>query len=84
MLFRSGHPHCVDAIINREVALVINTTTDARAIRDSFTIRRTALTREVPYFTTVQAARAAADGIAALRRRGLDVKPLQGYHRGHA
>jgi carbamoyl-phosphate synthase large subunit len=78
---REGRPHCVDAIINGEVTLVINTTTDAAAIRDSFSIRRTALTRDLPYFTTVQAARAAAQAIAALRARPLDVRPLQEYHR---
>jgi carbamoyl-phosphate synthase large subunit len=78
---KQGRPHCVDALINGEIAMVINTTTDAQAIRDSFSIRRTALQRDVPYFTTVQAARAAAAAIASLRGSALDVRPLQEYHR---
>jgi carbamoyl-phosphate synthase large subunit len=75
-----GRPHCVDALVNGEIALVINTTVGAQAIRDSFSIRRTALTRDVPYFTTIAAARAAAQAIAALRRGALDVRSLQEYH----
>ena len=75
-----GRPHCVDAIINGDVAMVINTTSEGQAIRDSFSIRRTALTREVPYVTTVRAARAAAEAIASLRAHRLDVCSLQEYH----
>jgi carbamoyl-phosphate synthase large subunit len=75
-----GRPHCVDAIVNGEIALVVNTTVGAQAIRDSFSIRRTALVRDVPYFTTIAAARAAAQAIAALRRGALDVRSLQEYH----
>jgi carbamoyl-phosphate synthase large subunit len=71
----------VDAIINGEVAMVINTTnSDPASVRDSFSIRRSALVRDLPYFTTVQAARAAASAIAALRSGVLDVRPLQEYH----
>jgi carbamoyl-phosphate synthase large subunit len=72
-----GHPHCVDAIADGKVALVFNTVSGAQATRDSFSIRRTALVKDVPYFTTVAAAKAAAQAIAALRRGALDVKPLQ-------
>ena len=76
-----GRPHCVDAIVNGEFALVINTTTSGgQAIRDSFSIRRTALTKDVPYFTTMAAARAAALAIASLKRGALDVRSLQEYH----
>jgi len=76
-----GHPHCVDAIHAGQIALVINTTTaNAQSIRDSFSIRRTALVKDVPYFTTIAAARAAALGIQALKRGALDVRALQEYH----
>ena len=61
-------------------ALVVNTTSAGQAIRDSFSLRRSALTRDVPYFTTIAAARAAALAIAALRRGALDVRSLQEYH----
>jgi carbamoyl-phosphate synthase large subunit len=75
-----GRPHCVDRILDGDVAMVINTTTGAQAIKDSFSIRRTALVKDVPYFTTLAAARAAALAIAALRRGELDVRSLQEYH----
>jgi carbamoyl-phosphate synthase large subunit len=77
---KQGRPHCVDAIVNGEIVMVVNTTVGGQAIRDSFSIRRTALIKDVPYFTTVAAARAAALAIAALRRGGLDVRSLQEYH----
>jgi carbamoyl-phosphate synthase large subunit len=75
-----GRPHCVDAIVNGEFSIVINTTSAGQAVRDSFSIRRTALTKDVPYFTTIAAARAAALAIASLRRGALDVRSLQEYH----
>ncbi|MCA1662736.1 MAG: carbamoyl-phosphate synthase large subunit, partial [Myxococcales bacterium] len=75
-----GRPHCVDAIVNGEFSLVINTSSVGQAIKDSFSIRRTALTKDVPYFTTVAAARAAALAIASLKRGALDVRSLQEYH----
>ncbi|MDE2181749.1 MAG: carbamoyl-phosphate synthase large subunit [Alphaproteobacteria bacterium] len=74
---REGRPHIVDAIKNGEVQLVFNTTQGARAISDSMSIRRTALTMKVPYYTTMAGAAAAAEAIAALRASSLDVRPLQ-------
>ncbi|MBL4692115.1 MAG: carbamoyl phosphate synthase large subunit, partial [Magnetovibrio sp.] len=74
-----GRPHCVDAILSDEVQLVVNTTHGAQAISDSFTIRRSALTNNVPHYTTVAGALAAASAIEALRAGTLDVKPLQDY-----
>ncbi|HYG87461.1 MAG TPA: carbamoyl phosphate synthase large subunit, partial [Azospirillum sp.] len=77
-----GQPHIVDAMINGEVALVINTTEGAQALADSFSLRRTALTYNIPYYTTVAGARAAVEGIAALRNGSLEVAPLQSYLSG--
>ncbi len=78
---KEGSPHCVDGIAEGKMALVINTTSnDPQAILDSFSLRRTALTKNLSYFTTVQAARAATAAIAALRRGPLDVRRLQEYH----
>ncbi|HEU0265431.1 MAG TPA: carbamoyl phosphate synthase large subunit, partial [Geobacterales bacterium] len=74
-----GRPHIVDAIKNGEIVMVINTTQGAEAVRDSFSIRRSTLMQNVAYFTTIAGARAAADGIAALRHEELGVKPLQEY-----
>ncbi len=74
-----GRPHCVDAIRSGEVQLVINTTSGAQSVADSFEIRRSALTHGVPHYTTIAGARAAVHAIAALRADTLDVAPLQSY-----
>ncbi len=77
-----GQPHVVDAMINGDVQLVFNTTDGAQAIRDSFSLRRTALVNNIPYYTTVAGARAAVEAIAALKAGRLEVAPLQSYLRG--
>ncbi|MBC9176275.1 carbamoyl-phosphate synthase large subunit [Pseudoroseomonas ludipueritiae] len=74
-----GRPHCVDAIRNGEVQLVINTTGSGAAVTDSFDIRRGALTTGVPHYTTMAGARAAVHAIAALKAGTLDVAPVQAY-----
>jgi len=74
-----GRPHVVDALKNGEIHLVFNTTDGARALADSMSIRRTALTLKVPYYTTIAGAAAAAEAIAALRQGELGVRPLQAY-----
>ena len=74
-----GRPHCEDALLNGEVQLVINTTEGAQAIADSFSIRRSAVMNNVPHYTTMTAAKAAVDGIAALMTAALEVAPLQAY-----
>ncbi|MCC7386850.1 MAG: carbamoyl-phosphate synthase large subunit [Deltaproteobacteria bacterium] len=76
-----GRPHIVDAIVNGEVQLVFNTTVGKAAIRDSFSIRRQALTSNVPYFTTSTAAAAATGAIEALRAGELVPRALQDYVR---
>ncbi|HET8729452.1 MAG TPA: carbamoyl-phosphate synthase large subunit [Alphaproteobacteria bacterium] len=74
-----GQPHIVDAMIDGAVHLVFNTTDSAQAIRDSFSLRRTALVNNIPYYTTVAGARAAVEAIAALKSGRLEVAPLQSY-----
>jgi carbamoyl-phosphate synthase large subunit len=79
---REGRPHIVDAMKSGEVQLVFNTTEDAKAIADSFELRRTALTNSIPYSTTVAGARAAVKAIEALNSDDLAVAPLQSYFSG--
>ena len=74
-----GRPHIVDAIKNGEVQLVFNTTEGAQALADSMSLRRAALMMKVPYYTTVAGARAAVEGIDAIRRGQLEVTSLQSY-----
>jgi carbamoyl-phosphate synthase large subunit len=79
---REGRPHCVDRMLDGDVQLVMNTTAGAQAIKDSFDIRRTALVRGIPYYTTLSAARAAVGAIAELRAGRLEVRSLQEYQHG--
>ncbi|MEO4041246.1 carbamoyl-phosphate synthase large subunit [Hoeflea sp. CAU 1731] len=74
-----GRPHVEDAIRNREIQLVVNTTSGAKAMSDSKSLRRAALMQKVPYFTTMAGAQAAAEAIAALKAGNLEVRPLQSY-----
>ena len=79
---REGRPHVVDAMKSDQIQLVINTTEDAKAIADSFELRRTALINAIPYFTTMAGAKAAVQAIAALDCGQLEVAPLQAYFKG--
>ncbi|HUI34421.1 MAG TPA: carbamoyl-phosphate synthase large subunit, partial [Stellaceae bacterium] len=76
---REGRPDIVDEMRSGRIQLVFNTTEGAQAIADSFSLRRTALTHNIPYYTTVAGARAAVQAIGALRRGSLEVAPLQSY-----
>ncbi|MEM1106976.1 MAG: carbamoyl-phosphate synthase large subunit [Pseudomonadota bacterium] len=72
-----GQPHIVDAMINGQVQLVFNTTQGVQSLKDSKSIRRTALVRAIPYFTTLAASIASVRAIEALRGGPLGVRPLQ-------
>ncbi len=78
-----GSPHCVDAIENGEVQLVFNTSQGARAIRDSYAIRRSSLLQNIPYFTTMAAALAAVEALEAWAMTAggpPQVRSLQEWH----
>lgn len=70
-------PHIVDRMKNGDIQLVFNTTSGQQSLQDSFTLRRTALMQNIPYYTTVAAAKAAAAAIAELAQTGYEVKSLQ-------
>jgi len=76
---QEGSPHIAEQIKEGKVAMVINTPTDAHSHADSFLIRRCALDYQIPYFTTIAGAEAAAEGIEYLKERDFDVKALQDY-----
>jgi carbamoyl-phosphate synthase large subunit len=76
-----GSPHTADRIEAGDVALVINTVgPNPQAVEDSRSLRRAALMQGVPYCTTLAAARASADAIAALRAGSIGVRSLQEIH----
>ena len=72
-----GRPHAVDVMLSGDIQLVFNTAKGASAIKDSFSLRQTALTNKIPYYTTVSGSRAAGQAIRAMRKGQLDVKSLQ-------
>ena len=74
-----GRPHIVDSMKNGDVQLVFNTTEGAQSYRDSFSIRRTALQQDIPYYTTVAGAKATILAIRRLKDGDLEVRPLQSY-----
>ena len=75
-----GRPHIVDRILDGDVDLVFNTTEGWQSLKDSHSIRTTALQRKVPYFTTAAASLAAARAIEAVRGHALEVASLQSYY----
>jgi carbamoyl-phosphate synthase large subunit len=63
-----GRPHIVDMLVNDQISLVINTVEEKRsAIQDSYAIRRAALNDQIPTYTTIAGARAAALGMQGMR-----------------
>lgn len=76
-----GRPNIVDSIINSEIDLIINTTVGKQSIIDSFSIRRTAIDRQIPYVTTIRGAAAVVKAIEALKERKVNVRPIQLYYR---
>jgi carbamoyl-phosphate synthase large subunit len=75
-----GRPHIVDRLLDGDVQLVFNTTEGWQSLKDSQSIRATAVARKVPYFTTAAASIAAARAISALRGAALEVGSLQAYY----
>jgi len=74
-----GRPHIVDMLKNDEIALVVNTVEEKRAaIQDSYVIRRAALVDQIPTYTTLAGARAAAIGMRVMR--GLVPYSIQQLH----
>ena len=76
-----GRPNVVDTIVNGEIDLIINTTIGKQSITDSFSIRRSALDKQLPYVTTMRGAWAVAKAIEALKKTEIGVKPIQQYYK---
>src|SRR5262249_36747313 len=73
-------PNVIDLMKRGDIALVFNTPEDGRARKDSAVIRRTAVTQNIPYYTTMDGAQAAVGGIEALLKGEITVQTLQDYH----
>ncbi len=77
---QEGRPHALDLLKNGEIHLVINTPSGATPRADEVRIRTTAVYTNTPIMTTLSGAKAAALGIAAVKRNGYAVKTLQEFH----
>ncbi len=73
-------PNVVDAIINKEIDLVINTPSGLETVQDSQLLRQTTLLYGIPYTTTMAGARAMVLAIAERAGKGISVKSIQEYH----
>jgi len=80
MKLMEGRPNVIDLLKNKEIQLVINTPSGAAPREDEVKIRTTAIYTGTPIMTTLSGAKAAARGIAALKKSGYGVKTLQEYH----
>ena len=77
---QEGRPNAIDLLKNKELQLVINTPSGATPREDEIKIRTTAVYTGTPIMTTISGAKAAARGIAALKKSGYGVKTVQEYH----
>jgi carbamoyl-phosphate synthase large subunit len=77
---KEGRPNVVDLIKGQLVQLIVNTPHGAEPWFDEKAIRRAAVTNRIPTITTMAAAWAAAEGIAALQRNEVNVRSLQQWH----
>ena len=75
-----GRPNAVDLMKNKEVQLIVNTPAGQSPREDEVKIRTTAVYTNTPIMTTISGAKAAALGIAALKKSGYAVKTVQEYH----
>ncbi len=76
-----GRPHIVDLIKNKEIHFIINTVGGALAQKDSFSIRQSALQYKVPFTTTISGAIAVVEAIETLKKKKVNIKSIQEYHR---
>jgi carbamoyl-phosphate synthase large subunit len=74
-----GRPNVADAITNGQIQLVINASIGRRPTQDAYTLRQNAIRYNIPYATTIAAARAMTEAIRALQQNTLSVKALQDY-----
>jgi carbamoyl-phosphate synthase large subunit len=77
-----GRPNVVDMIKNEEIDLIINTPAGKISKDDAYSIRQAAVRYHIPIMTTIPAARAAINGLLAVKSRNqMSVKPIQEYHK---
>ena len=66
-------------MLSNDIQLVINTVEGTTSIKDSFSLRQTALLNKIPYYTTLQGANAATLAIKSIIDKSINVKSIQSY-----
>ena len=74
---KEGSPHIVDSLLSGDIDLVINTTKSQHSIKDSYSIRRTSLINNIPYYTTIAGAKVAVDAIESIKTSDLTFRNIQ-------
>ena len=78
---QEGRPNMLDVITNGKVDMIVNTPSGKESKNDDSYLRKAAIKKKVPYMTTMAAAKAAANGILAVKKNGSsEVKSLQEIH----
>jgi len=77
---KEGRPNVVDLIKGDRIQLIINTPRGQDTFFDEKAIRRAAVLARIPTITTIAAAQAAVEGIAAMQSRNITVFDLQQLH----
>ena len=78
----SGRPNINDLIINGKLNLIINTPREKALTQNGSVLRRGAVRAKIPYITTLAAARAAIEGILAVRDKtgSKSLKSIKEWH----
>ena len=76
-----GSPHVIDMIRQGQISLIINTPEGKHSRQDHLQIMRAAIDYGIPYITTIQAAKAAALAIEAIKQEEITLEPLAHYHK---
>ena len=76
-----GRPNILDAITNGEIDIIVNSPVGKDSVNDDSYLRKAAVKAKIPYMTTIAAAKAAIEGIAAVKKNGNgEIKSLQALH----
>ena len=76
---QEGSPNVIDLLRRGEIRLIINTPKGKQSRQDHYQIMRAAVDYAVPYITTLQAAKAAAHAIDAMKREKITLEPISHY-----
>jgi carbamoyl-phosphate synthase large subunit len=76
---QEGSPNVLDMMRHGEIRLIINTPQDRQSREDHYQIMRAAVDFSIPYITTLQAARAAALAIDAIKHKKMTLEPISHY-----